>query len=80
MTAESTALSEYRTYTVVGMYRTNHQVWVHSCDADSLEEAAEACREEMAANSDLDPRHVAVLSVFEGEHPDLWGFDELLSD
>lgn len=58
-------------YTVVGMYRENHQVYVTSIQAPDPRAAAEEARAE------ADPE-IYVLCVFEGAYEDLYCEDEMM--
>jgi hypothetical protein len=69
-----------KTYTVVGLYRDNKQVWVGTVDAiDAIGAVSKAKREVKEAQKQYD-LEINVLSVFEGDHKDLYGEDEIMED
>jgi len=63
-------------YTVVGLYNDNHQVWVDFLKAENVESAVRKGHARMT----LSGGGGAVLAVFEGEHKDLYGEDELYEE
>lgn len=62
-----------KTFTVVGLYQDNKQVWVgHVQAAGALGAVSKA--------KGMVDCPINVLSVFEGEHKDLYGEDEIIED
>lgn len=64
-------------YTVVGLYKDNKQVWVGFINARTPVGAMKGAKAEVMDESGLE---IAVLAVFEGEHKDLYGEDELYEE
>lgn len=60
-------------FTVVGLYKDNHQVYVTSVHAENARDAAETARDETASD-------IYVLAVFAGSHDDLYGEDEMMDE
>ena len=62
-----------KTYTVVGIYKDNKQVFVDFIKAKDMMHAIRAAKDK--AESEL-----AVLAVFNGKHMDLYGENELYEE
>jgi hypothetical protein len=71
-----------KTYTVVGLYRDNRQVYVTSVEAKDVEAAVSLAKKEVSGSKDGKKfgHEINVLSVFEGEHNDVYGADEIIED
>jgi hypothetical protein len=71
-----------KTYTVIGLYRDNKQVYVTALEAADVPSAVVAAKAEVSGSKDGREfgHEINVLSVFEGDHTDLYGEDELIED
>jgi hypothetical protein len=67
-----------KSYTVVGLYHDNKQVWVGHVKAKTVAGAVQ--RAHMRMRNCSGQGGGAVLSVFNGELTDLYGEDELLEN
>ena len=69
-------MAEEKGYTVVGLYTDNKQVWVGHIKAKSVRSALGKARVAMIRGGGGG----TVLTIFEGEHRDVYGGDELYEE
>ena len=69
-----------KNFTVVGLYLDNKQVWVGHIKAENVQAAVDGAKAKVKKDNKDFGNEIAVLSVFKGEHKDVYGGDELYEE